>query len=52
MFKADVKALANEKLQQAIKNPQGAIKNAKDAVDTARGIINMFKRAPKSPEQK
>jgi AsmA protein len=47
IFTPDVKALANEKIQQVIKNPEGAVKNAKDAADTARGIINLFKKAPK-----
>lgn len=56
-FSADVKALANEKIQQVIQNPEGAIKNAKDAADAARGILDMFKKAPKKaepppPEQK
>jgi AsmA protein len=53
VFKADVKALANEKLQQIVGNPEGAIKNAKEIVNTAKGILNMFKKAPpKQPEQK
>ena len=45
-FKADVKALANEKLQQAIKNPEGAVKNAKEAVKTIQGIRDLFRKAP------
>jgi hypothetical protein len=44
-FKADLKGVANQKLQQAIKNPEGAVK-------TVTGIINMFKRAPKTEEKK
>jgi len=44
-FKADLKSVANQKLQQAIKNPEGAAK-------TVTGIINMFKRAPKTEEKK
>ena len=52
VFKADVKAIANEKLQQAIKNPEGAIKNAKELRDTARGILDLFKKAPPKQEQK
>lgn len=39
VFKANVKVLVNEKLQQIVKNPQGAI-------DTAKGILNLFKKAP------
>lgn len=46
VFKADVKALANEKLQQIVKNPEGAVKNAKEMLNTAKGIINFFKKAP------
>lgn len=46
VFKADVKALANEKLQQIVKNPEGAVKNAKEALNTAKSIINFFKKAP------
>jgi AsmA protein len=49
-FSADVKSLANEKIQQVLKNPEGAIKNAKDAADTARGILDLFKKAPKQPQ--
>ena len=53
VFKADVKSLTNEKLQQIIKNPEGAAKNAKDIANTAQGIINMFRKAPPKPaEQK
>jgi AsmA protein len=53
VFKADVKSLANEKLQQIVKNPEGAVKNAKELVDTAKGILDMFRKAPaKAPEQK
>jgi len=52
IFKADVNALANEKLKQIVNNPEGAMKNAKEIANTARGIINMFKKAPKQPEQK
>ncbi|MEO5926884.1 MAG: AsmA family protein [Bryobacteraceae bacterium] len=52
IFKADVKALANEKLQQIVNNPEGAVKNAKDIANTARGIINMFKKAPPKAEAK
>jgi hypothetical protein len=52
-FKADVKALVNEKLEQIVKNPEGAVKNAKDIVNTAKGILNLFKKAPaKAPDQK
>lgn len=51
VFKADVKALTNEKLQQAIKNPEGAIKNAKEAVKTFQGIRDLFRKAPKQAEQ-
>jgi hypothetical protein len=51
-FTPDVKALANEKIQQVIKNPEGAVKNAKDAADTARGIIDLFKKGAKKPDQK
>ena len=43
--KADVKALANEKLQQVVKNPEGAVKNAKDAVKTFQGIRDLFRKA-------
>ena len=43
-FKADLKGVAGQKLQQAIKNPAGA-------AQTVQGIVNMFKRAPK-PENK
>jgi AsmA protein len=43
-FTPDVKALANEKLQQVMKNPEGAVKNA---TETVRGVINLFKKAPK-----
>jgi AsmA protein len=52
VFKADVKSIANEKLQQALKNPEGAVKNAKDIANTAKGIINMFRKAPVQPDQK
>ncbi len=53
VFKADVKSLANEKLQQIVKNPEGAINNAKDLANTAKGILDMFRKAPaKAPEQK
>jgi AsmA protein len=52
VFKADVKALANEKLKQIVNNPEGAVKNAKDLANTAKGIINLFRKAPKAPEQK
>jgi AsmA protein len=53
VFKADVKALTNEKLQQIVNNPEGAVKNARDIANTAKGIINLFRRAPqKTPEQK
>jgi AsmA protein len=45
-FKADVKAVANEKLQQVLNNPEGAIKSARDIVDTAKGIINIFRKKP------
>ena len=51
VFKADVKALTNEKLQQIVNNPEGAVKNAKDIVNTAKGILNMFKKAPPKPAQ-
>ncbi len=51
VFKADVKSIANEKLQQVINNPEGAVKNAKDIADTAKGLINLFKKAP-AKEQK
>lgn len=51
VFKADVKALTNEKLQQVINNPEGAIKNAKDAAKTIQGIRDLFRKAPKQPEQ-
>ncbi|MFM2123767.1 MAG: hypothetical protein RL328_218 [Acidobacteriota bacterium] len=49
-FKADVKALANEKLQQVVKNPEGALKNAKEAVKTFQGIRDLFRKAPKQTE--
>ncbi len=52
VFKADVKSLTNEKLQQAIKNPEGAIKNAKEAVKTFQGIRDLFRKAPKQAEQR
>ncbi|MEP6963514.1 MAG: hypothetical protein ABI995_15645, partial [Acidobacteriota bacterium] len=39
-FKPDLKSFGNEKLQQAMKNPEGAIK-------TAKGILDLFKKAPK-----
>jgi AsmA protein len=52
VFKADVKSIANEKLQQALKNPEGAVKNAKDIADTAKGILNLFRKAPPKTEQK
>jgi AsmA protein len=53
VFKADVKALANEKLQQIVNNPEGAVKNAREIANTAKGIINLFRKAPpKAPEQK
>ncbi|MEO8100146.1 MAG: hypothetical protein ABI811_20770 [Acidobacteriota bacterium] len=43
-FKPDLKSLRNEKLQQVIGNPEGALK-------TAKGILDMFKKAPKQPAQ-
>lgn len=46
-FSPDVKAIANEKIQQVIQNPEGAVKNARDAVDAAKGILDLFKKAPK-----
>ena len=39
-FRADLKSVAGQKIQQAIRNPEGAVK-------TVKGIIDMFKRAPK-----
>lgn len=51
VFKANVNAIANEKLQQALKNPEGAVKNARELVNTAKGILNMFKKAPQKPPQ-
>jgi flagellin-like hook-associated protein FlgL len=51
VFKADVKALANEKLQQVVKNPEGAVKNAKEAVKTFQGIRDLFRKAPKQADQ-
>jgi AsmA protein len=44
-FKADLKGVAGQKIQQAIKNPEGAAK-------TVDGIINMFKHAPKADQNK
>ena len=44
-FKPDLKGVAGQKLQQAIKNPEGA-------VNTVKGIMDMFKRAPKTDEKK
>lgn len=44
-FKADLKGVAGQKIQQAIKNPEGAVK-------TVNKIIDMFKRAPKATEVK
>lgn len=53
VFKADVKSIAGEKLQQVIANPEGAAKNVREIVETGKGILNMFKKAPpKQPEQK
>ncbi len=49
VFKANVKAIANEKIQQVLSNPEGAIKNVKEIRDTARGILDMFKKAPAKP---
>lgn len=50
VFRADVKSIANEKIQQAIANPEGAVKNV---TETAKGILKLFKKAPaKQPEQK
>jgi AsmA protein len=43
-FKADLKGVAGQKIQQAIRNPEGAAK-------TVTGIIDMFKRGSKK-EQK
>jgi len=51
VFKANVNAIANEKLQQALKNPEGAVKNAQELVNTAKGILNMFKKAPQKQPQ-
>ena len=56
VFKADVKALANEKLQQVIKNPDGAVKNAKGGQVQFRadktGIVQCtIGRASFTPEQ-
>lgn len=44
VFKADLKNVANQKLQQAIRNPKGAAK-------TVRNILEMFGRAPKEQEK-
>jgi AsmA protein len=44
VFKADAKSVANEKLQQVLKNPEGAVKNAREIVDTAKGLIDLFRK--------
>ena len=44
-FRADLKGVAGQKIQQAIKNPEGAVK-------TVNNILKMFKRAPKAEETK
>jgi hypothetical protein len=44
-FKADLKSVAGQKIQQALKNPEGAVK-------TVNSIINLFKKAPKAEEKK
>jgi AsmA protein len=43
-FVPDVKAIANEKIQQVIRNPEGAVKNASE---TVKGVLNLFRKAPK-----
>jgi AsmA protein len=43
-FRADLKAVSNQKIEQAIRNPKGAAK-------TVRNIIDLFKRAPKQEDK-
>ncbi|MEP7353667.1 MAG: AsmA family protein [Acidobacteriota bacterium] len=43
-FSADLKSVTNEKLQQVLKNPEGAIKNAEGAAKTVQGIVDIFRK--------